>query len=157
MNKLVLDDLSMVCQISKKYYTICEDEAFWRLQVKSEFGELADLKPDNIKYPAWRKILRNNRIGNKTLTQILLFAMTSGYVKLFDYALKQGAKLPKTDNTLDDALRWAAHMGYYDMVKYTIEHGANVNSQEGYPLQEASALGYHQIVEYLTDNGARVF
>jgi len=77
-------------------------------------------------------------------------------------------KLIETDNVdinqkygpcQDTLLHHATEGCFINVVKYLIEHGANVNIQDSYghtPLHNAAACGYLNIVKYLVESGADV-
>ena len=56
----------------------------------------------------------------------------------------------------DNSLRWASENGHLDVVKYLVEHGANVNGLDDQALRWASNNGKIEIVKYLVDHGANV-
>ena len=57
------------------------------------------------------------------------------------------------------ALHWAAYGGQYDVVKYLVEHGADVNAKDNNdmtPLMDAAQEGHLEVVKYLVEHGADV-
>ncbi len=47
---------------------------------------------------------------------------------------------------------------HVDVVKYALEHGANINKADVFgrtPLHLAAAVDYHEMVEYLVLNGGK--
>lgn len=57
------------------------------------------------------------------------------------------------------ALHWAAYGGQYDVVKYLLEHGADVNAKDNNdrtPLMDAAQEGHLEVVKYLVEHGAKV-
>lgn len=55
----------------------------------------------------------------------------------------------------DDALKWASRKGYFEIVEYLVQKGANVNASREQPLNNASEYGHYQVVEYLLKCGAK--
>lgn len=55
---------------------------------------------------------------------------------------------------LDRVLMAAVYNGNFEIVKYVVEQGANVNYWQGDPLFYAEKRGHAKIVEYLKENGA---
>ena len=58
--------------------------------------------------------------------------------------------------TNDDALRWASENGKIEIVKYLVDHGANVHVLDDEALRWASANGHLDVVEYLLDHNANI-
>ena len=52
------------------------------------------------------------------------------------------------------ALKVACRFGHLEIVKFLVSHGANVRTCYDYPLQVAAQNGYLDIVKYLVVNGA---
>lgn len=53
-------------------------------------------------------------------------------------------------------LRWASSLGKESFIRYLIEKGANVNANDDYALRWAAHNGHESIVRYLVENGADV-
>ena len=61
--------LSKFSQISKKIYTICNDENIWKTRVATEYGtELEMIKPIDMKWKEYYVELSTNRIKNVPVT-----------------------------------------------------------------------------------------
>ena len=56
----------------------------------------------------------------------------------------------------DEALIWASKNGHLDVVEYLVDNGANVNAEDDYALRLASENGHTDIVKYLVDHGANI-
>ena len=59
-------------------------------------------------------------------------------------------------NKLDKDLFSSCFRGDLDKVKELIQQGADINCDDGYPLQIASRDGYFDIVKYLVELGADI-
>jgi ankyrin repeat protein len=64
--------------------------------------------------------------------------------------------LYKNQNKLDLQLINAAKLGYFDIVKYLVDKGANIHAYDENSLILASDGGHLDVVKYLVDNGADV-
>jgi len=61
------------------------------------------------------------------------------------------------DISIDDVLIKSVEIDYYfPIVKYAVEHGADVDYREGYALRKASSVGNFELVKYLVEQGANV-
>ena len=56
----------------------------------------------------------------------------------------------------DYALRWTAFDGYLEIVKYLVEHGADIHANNDFALRKASNNGHLDVVKYLVENGADI-
>ena len=56
----------------------------------------------------------------------------------------------------DYALRWAAFDGYLEIVKYLVERGADIHANNDFALRKASNNGYLEVVKYLVEHGADI-
>jgi ankyrin repeat protein len=54
------------------------------------------------------------------------------------------------------ALRYASLYGQFNIVKFLIENGANVKTNNNQPIQSASTGGYLDVVRLLFENGADI-
>jgi ankyrin repeat protein len=54
------------------------------------------------------------------------------------------------------ALRFSSENGHLDMVKYLVEHGADIHAKEDYALRWASLTGRLKVVIYLVEHGADI-
>jgi len=56
----------------------------------------------------------------------------------------------------DEALRYAAEDGYIEVVKYLHKNGANISANDDYALKYAVGNGHFEVVRYLVENGANI-
>jgi hypothetical protein len=56
----------------------------------------------------------------------------------------------------DAALRFSAQNGHLEIVKYLIEHGANIHSVNDHALRFSAQKGHLEIVKYLIEHGANI-
>ena len=56
----------------------------------------------------------------------------------------------------DYALRWAARAGHFDLVKLLVEKGANIHAENDYALLWAVENGHFDIVKFLIEHGADI-
>jgi ankyrin repeat protein len=57
---------------------------------------------------------------------------------------------------IDNKLRSAAHNGHFEIVKYLVEHGANIHADNDYALRYAARNGHLEVVTCLVENGADI-
>ncbi|KAF3926119.1 Ankyrin-1 [Orbilia brochopaga] len=67
-----------------------------------------------------------------------------------------GANPNATGEEYGNALTAAAYDGTINIIKMLLDHGADVNSPDGWALQTAAAQGHYQVVELLLQRGANV-
>lgn len=88
-----------------------------------------------------------NNCGQTPLTEAILFK----HLDLAKLIVDKGAK------SLYEALFYAIKSGSLDMVRYLVEHGADVNERDyDTPLMRASECGNLNIVKYLVECGAKI-
>jgi len=51
-------------------------------------------------------------------------------------------------NILNKALKIASKNGYFEIVKFLVENGANIHPEDDYSLRWASKNGYFEIVKF---------
>ena len=56
----------------------------------------------------------------------------------------------------DYALRWAARAGHFDLVRLLVEKGANIHAENEYALLWAVENGHFEIVRFLIEHGADI-
>jgi ankyrin repeat protein len=87
--------------------------------------------------------------GTEDLNNILVLASSSDQLPLLIYALAKGADIHYSN---DEALRHAIYYGNFDIVKYLVEHGANIYAKSGTPfspLNITKEKGNREIIKYL--------
>ena len=88
----------------------------------------------------------------------LIQGVTQANLALVQTAVARGADIdiPMTRSKIT-ALHHAVYEGYYDIVKYLLEHGANPNSADisgNTPLRTAVSKNDTRIIQLLVDHGA---
>uniref|UniRef100_A0A6G6ACQ5 Ankyrin repeat-containing protein n=1 Tax=Borely moumouvirus TaxID=2712067 RepID=A0A6G6ACQ5_9VIRU len=56
----------------------------------------------------------------------------------------------------DYVIKYLAHKGYLDVIKYLQEYGLNIHTDNDHALVSASIMGHLNVVKYLVKNGANV-
>ena len=101
---------------------------------------------------SWNKVLHNATWTHKKISKNEWF-MDFDKIKL---AIENGA-----DVEFCQTLSWAVRMNNFEVVKYMLEHGANVNYQDNdckwSPLMTAANDGYVEIAKLLIDYNADPF
>ena len=132
----------------------CEDEEFWMERFRQDFPEDKGT-PEDVSWKNHYKAAVNNFYGKK-----LVLAASTGNLDLVKDLVENfgvdvgyhGIQSPLFAALQDQNLN-------FDMVKYLVENGADVNyrSESGVtPLMAASSFQPLEIVQYLVDNGANI-
>jgi hypothetical protein len=103
--------------------------------------------------------------GNPEL-QLKIFKESKGKVDelLFNASNKGSLELVKYSlekganihGNNDEALRWASANGQLEVVKYLVEQGANIHALNDNALIWASIYGHLEVVKYLVEHGANI-
>lgn len=157
LNKLDDKDLVNVCQTNKKADEICNDQVFWLNRIKTKFPELTmDILNKYKRGRTWsdyyiKDLIKIARIPANNVI------VNGAYAERLDWiieGLKNGADI----NTYlgNYPLIIAVDAGNLDIVKYLVEHGADIHIVHDFPLRSASEHGYLDIVKYLVEKGANI-
>lgn len=157
LNKLDDKDLVNVCQTNKKADEICNDQAFWLNRIRTKFPELTmNILNKYKRGRTWSDYYIKDLITIKPRSA--RDAIVNGaYAERLDWiivALKKGADI----NTYlgISPIVIAVATGNLDIIKYLVEHGADIHIAHDFPLREASERGYLDIVKYLVEKGANI-
>ncbi|KAF3929376.1 Ankyrin-2 [Dactylella cylindrospora] len=124
------------------------DEAFSDIAISSD-------EQDRILSAMWKHT--KGGISQETLSNSLYQAVdkekeSTVKVLLEEFSADANAKGEEFGN----ALTAAAYDGTIEIVKMLLEHGADINSPDGWALQSAASQGHFEVVEYLLEKGADV-
>lgn len=152
LNKL--DDVSLVnfCQINRDADYICSDQSFWLRRILKTFPSLT-LEILNL-YKGDRKWSEYYIQDLRKITSDEKY-MVEGYEKdRLDYVL---ASLDKGRyDPIDLLLVNASKHGSLNVIKYFVEHGANVRAYNDRAIKLAGVYGHLDVVDYLIRHGADV-
>lgn len=120
-----------------------------------------------------------NRFNDGTFVNdsMLLYSCTYGFSKFAQFLLDNGMKI--THEVFEEAVRYghlkivkrftsegwkardetliiAANRGHLNIIKYLLHRGADVNTRDGKPLEEAAYYRELEVVEYLVKSGAKI-
>jgi hypothetical protein len=171
LSKLDDRELLKVCSIDKyTWNTICDD-AFLRRRLLAKYPKIESNKKESETWKhfflrATRYIaLLKERFGYDYTfgdfedqygiflyykSNELIGAAKRGELALVIWSLQKGA-----DN-IDGALRIASSEGRLEVVKYLVEHGADIHSENNHALKWASFYGRLEVVRYLVEHGADI-
>ena len=95
---------------------------------------------------------------NLTLEQSLIFAAHAHGVASAKNALEKGVDINSRDPFGHTALYWAAEAGDLQLVKFLVEHGANLNASDEANKHTAVTIAVDKknmaIAEFLIESGA---
>ena len=151
---LDLPDIIKWCSINKRFNKLtCENDIFWMNKFYNDYG----------KYPKNSDITWKEFYKYVTITEpnILLWkGVEENILSYVVVALKRGADIEHKKEIDQDLfttpLSAASENGYLEIVKYLVEHGADIEFNENWPLWLSAAYGHLEVVKYLLENGADI-
>lgn len=75
------------------------------------------------------------------------------YTEIAKYLLEIGTDF---NRRFEGALVWASRKGKFDIVKYCVEKGANIEFQDGTPTRLALEFGHVEILKFFEDQGVKI-
>jgi ankyrin repeat protein len=177
--------LLKVCSIDKyTWNTICDD-TFLKMRLLEKYPKIEEYKGKKESWKKFflravhdialmkEKYNYDHTLGNFT-TQYNLLQQNKDYKKLLENSVKKGelALVDWSLKNLDDsflnigleiAVKNANHIeyevgesGYLKIIKYFVERGIDIHSQEDYVFRKASEDGYLETVKFLIERGANI-
>ena len=165
--ELGLPDIIKWCQVSKKFNTkICNNDMFWQQKFLKEFEHFG-----NFNIPAsWYDLYK--RVETSKPKDLLWEGINTDQLGLIGIGLSLGADLDDQKIIVENIIsstkkvEWvnlsllpltkAVKMENFEMVKYLLEHGADVNSIRGQALRYANLSGNLKMIKLLEEHGAYV-
>ena len=83
-------------------------------------------------------------------------ACKNGRLPFIKYLVERKANACNVNAKNDEALRLVSGNGHFEVVKYLVEHKANVHARDNASLRKASKNGHFNVVQYLVENKANV-
>ncbi len=121
-------------------------QRFLSLFLLGKKDKIRDYLPDNNYLP-----FINMLEGHKT-DEMITTMVYEGSVEGVSMMLSEGVNIHPHHDDMIVASEW----GHLEVVKYLVEHGADVHAEDDAALELASMNGYLKIVEYLTEKGANI-
>jgi hypothetical protein len=177
LGKLDDKDLLKVCSIDKyTWNTVCDD-SFLKRRLLTKYPEIEEQKKKSetwkqfflraVHYIALMKekfdynytfgnfvrqyeLLKTYKRNENNIGLLLYISSANGELALVIWSLKNGAVLRDGD------LISASRNGHLSVVKYLVEHGANIHALNDVALNDASTKGHLDIVKYLVEHGANI-
>ena len=150
--ELNLHDIINWCSINKRVNKLtCQNDIFWMNKFYHDYGQYS-----KVKFLTWKEFYKYITV---TESNDLLWAGVENILSCVVVALKRGANIDnarKIDYIYRTPLIKASQNGYLEVVKYLVEQGANVSTNNDYSLRMASRYGHLEVVKYLVDQGANV-
>lgn len=137
-------ELLTVCSLNKKFYhDVCDDNLLLRRLSK---------------YPGIEQYKEKNETWKRFFLNVIYYVSKMKEKHDFDYTEGDFRKQYDLLSSIDKnhLLRNAAYYGYLDLVKYSLNKGADIHYSEDAALRYASDRGHLQIVKYLIDKGANI-
>jgi ankyrin repeat protein len=147
-------DLLQAYLVNKAINKACKDESFWRNRSVEKFPLPSKYKPEK---ETWRRFyLKFIHYTNeyKNHGHLLRQACFIGDLSLVVHALDKNEKNVNTEGDLP--LLLANQGSFYEIIKYLILHGANVNVENSTVLHWNCAHGNLDIVQFLVEHGANI-
>lgn len=152
---LDMPSIYRLCRTSKRFNRlICENDTFWKNKLL-QYGvkNLANFEDPK---EAYKQIIKNEG---------LLGAAMRGNIYRIKYLvasrppISSGNLLEQNhqNEDLNTPLIFASEEGHLEVVKYLLEHGANIHSAHNASVWRASARGRLDTVKYLVEHGANIY
>ncbi len=126
-------------------------QRFLALFLLNKKDKMIDYLPDD-DYLLFVSMLEGHKIDQDVMSGMLEEMATEGSVKGVSVMLSKGADI-HTDN---DALRFASIHGHLEVIKYLVEHGADIHAEDDYALRLAGLNGHLDILKYLVEHDADI-
>lgn len=149
LSTLRYPDLMKFCTASKAAAKVCEDNYFWELKTKRDFGV------EETKRESWKKEYEYQfQRASVNLTRAAFLGDFEKVKELLDFGVN-----PNFQHEGYTALMRASLKGYPEIIHILLEAGADPNLKDWQgqtPLILASFIGYIDIVKKLLNGGADV-
>src|SRR3989344_116179 len=130
------------------------EKDFTPLQLACAKGKVKDVE----KILSEQKAISEDERFKELVLPPMIIAANAGHRPVIEFLLKNGFKIDDRGLNGCTSLMYASQQGKLDMVKFLVEHGADVNHfalrYESTPLREATRFGHLEVVKYLKDHGA---
>ena len=170
------EDLLKICAINRKTWNSVCDDAFLRRRL-SKYPGIEKYKKEN---ESWKQFFLKFIYYIAKMKEKFQFQYTYGdfrkQYKLLDkyeydensllIASSRKGELPLMKFAIekgadihteeDLALKHAAWQGHLDAVRYLVENGADIHDNEDEPLRQAAEYGHLDVVKYLVEHGADI-
>lgn len=159
-----LDDKSLVnfCKTNRQANTVCQNQDFWLQRIMSKFPEVGiDILNRYKNNRSWSEYyIQDLQINPYNVITKLMDASRNGRLDQVIISLNMDVvtpflKMPTEISTemKNRALAFASDTGHLDVVRYLIEHGADMITPA---VTWASQNGHVDVVRYLVSKGADI-
>ena len=168
VNKLSDKDFLQMCSINRTYAERVCDDSYFRLRTLGRFPETVPYKD----YINENEVKDRKGRTRKVRTWKNHYLIIVKYIHLlqtdYKYSYKPQDKSPELlylagkllprdlSYSKNRALIYASQNGYFPIVKYLVENGADITTQSNAPVIFASGKGHLSVVKYLVEHGADV-
>ena len=94
--------------------------------------------------------------GNKIVTDSITFVEEITPEFILNYNEKKIPDFDFLSQNLNSLLKWVSRNGYLEAVKFLISKGADIHTDNDYPLRWSSRSGHLEVVRYLVNLGADI-
>ena len=152
VNNLNDKDLLNMCIVNRTYAERVCDDSYFRLRTLARF-------PETVQYKDYINENKTRNWKNHYLTIVKYIDLLQRRYKYIYTAEDKSPELLYLARRLilnhytynkNDALIWASMKGKLPVVKYLVEHGADINARDNSALRLASENGHSEVVKYLT-------
>ena len=141
------DELLKICSVNRKTWNEVCDDNFLRRRLLSKYPEIEKYKKEN---ETWKQFFLSAIYYISKMKDEKKFNYTEGDFK------KQYNLLKKYKDSPDLLLIYSSKEGELSLVKHALQHGADFNALENYPVRIAAANGKLNVVKYLLERGADI-
>ncbi len=155
LNDLDDKDLVSYCRVNRSAKEMCNDQTFWLQRIMKKYPYIPSdlLRRSKNRRRTWSQYYIEDlkAITPETAYHYLVSAATSGRLDLVMIAIQMGAN-PNPDQdqqTFEFPLNLAAQRGHLDIVKYLVEHGADISMEGNISLMNAVVKDRVSVVDYM--------
>ena len=141
-------ELLKFCSLDNKTWnSVCDDD-FLRRRLTTKYPEIEKYKREN---ESWKRFFLRAIYYIAKMKEKFEYEYTEG-----DFKLQHELLQDWRDYHVDRLLKEAAEKGILSLVKYALEHGANIHAFDDVAVRIASTKGHLEVVKYLVEHGAYI-
>lgn len=142
-------ELLKICSIDRKTWNEVCTQQFLKDRLIRKYPGIEEFKEEN---ETWKQFFLKFVYYTSLMNDEYEFQYRSGNFKKQYNLLKKNEK----ESNMDILLVNSAETGEFDLVKYALQKGADVNAYHSMALGQASTSGHLDIVKYFVEHGADI-